>query len=313
MKRASDAHPLALAVLPGDVLWLILRMCAPPARCALYAVNRRLREIASQPIMTRLQLSMRHTVRSRPTEKYARTEWGADLPCLSRVLRDQRLARVRALIITFDGPSFAPTSRQSERAARALAPRLPLPVATEALKTLKLECDPRVCAAPSASLMRRLIPSFAATLASLTLHNMFNVGVSHFVAINACSRLRVLHFRRCRLAASLSNDRRSVDGTEIAKCVLLQILTLDLLNADSAVAAACRSGGVLRMQPMLKHADLGARSFAPLAEAAFALEFLRAHPHLVHLRIGRATAHTIVQLQLAGYTFPCPLPSLELA
>jgi hypothetical protein len=273
------------------MLLLVMEACDVRSRCVLSETCSHTRHVGRAPLMRMLRLTTSRMVCTVPSERYGRTRWDADLPELRRVLSDERFARVATLNLVFDSASFAPV-KGAVRDVHATS-RVPLRSGMESLGALKIECDPRICAAPSAPLMRRIIPSFARTLHSLTLHNIMNLGMSHFASIECCTNLVALHVRRCRVASSLTGDRRVAEGTVIRACRKLRRLTFDVRNIAWAVEHAVRSQGVMFTHPGLTYVDLGAcGSFCGLMDTAFMLCFLHQHTLLHTLRACAPTIET---------------------
>lgn len=282
-------RPSLLMSLPRDALLLINEHCCVKTRCALYATCTVLHDVASYPHMHTLRLCTSACIRTQPLHKYGRTMWNEDADVLQSVLCDPRFECVRNLALYADSPVFAPLRRP-----HVASPRLPMRTNIRALESLRIECDPRICPAPSATLMRRLIPSFSAQLISLTLHNMLNVGVGHFTGIQACTQLRALHLRNCRMEFALAGTRRSVDGTLLAKCANIRSLTFDVQNAGTGVVAALHSGGIFCTLSKLRSFDAGrCGAFCALAVPDFMLYFIRSHPYLHRLRVCAAAVLTL--------------------
>lgn len=301
-RSAAVCH---LRRLPDDVQVHILKKLSIRSRARLGQTCWALHALSMTPLSKCISLSTRGLIEKAPC--YLRTQWRHDLPCIASVLADDRFSRLMHLQLLVNSAALScyhprrPVA--AAQAAHCGGGKLAL-IGDYSRRTLLpslvsacVECDPRICAAPSASLMRQLLPLFWAA-SSLTLRNMSNVGVSHFVGLRRCQRLRVLNFLNCKMSSPLCEQRRAIDGSLLVGLSELTTLTLDIRN----IGRACRvvnqlSDGLLCRLPKL--VDIGLTPGRYFTEDVL-FKLLDHHPSLRRIRTNGLTYGGLKVLLGAG-------------
>lgn len=236
---------LPLEALPDDLIVMILKRLPLNGVGRLACTCKRIRQLCMVPCVRRLAL---HTsnVLPRPS-KFSRSEWHGDMSLLSGVFCDARLQDLVSLTLLLDSPTLASMRATStndvlDRLTHKVTHFSRLSIATlPNLRTARIVCDPRVCCAPSAPLMRRLLPFFC-HVRSLSFENMHNVGVSHFAGLYRCASLTSISFNNCRASPPLCDQRRLLDGSMLRNISSLRSVTLDFLNAAFSYRLLADSG-----------------------------------------------------------------------
>lgn len=285
--------------LAADLIVYILTFMGVRGRAMLGATCTEYNAICKAPISKRLSMSTKHILPPARGDKtcdryYYRTHWADDLPRLLSVFRDTRLSKLQYLTVYINSPALA-TEGVGQPCGYTVATQREafLP----ALLYVKIECDPRVCAAPGAPLMRRLLPVFR-NATTIVIKHMENVGVSHFMGLSYCRQLTGLHFMNCRMSAPLSHQRRSVDGSLLQSLAgTLKKLTLDFWNLRHALSVLNHYPGPGLMQSLQNLRELGLPCYTSYSEKVI-YDLLTQHEKLRILRTHGGDTESLESLVL---------------
>ena len=231
---------------------------------------------------------------------YAVNAWRSDFALLRSILLRPRLSRIVLLTLRIDSPSLAsPRCLHAVPRARFEVASPPARGALPHLRKVALECDPRRCGTVSSCVMRRLLPMFWAAR-HVVFENVSNLGISHFVGLEACVSITHLELRNCRASPPLCDQRRLLDGSLLRKLTNLKRLSFDVRNASYAMRLLNGAERALFYAPTtsrVTHLKLP-RNMSPLVETLDRL--LATHPHMRQLWVNRKCSGVLREMEHAG-------------